>query len=86
MKSEKSKELRLIDIINKNAALGKRITNISNYDIAFKETDKERQYYILKEISKLYYNKHPHDKQVDEHKIIFLSRYYRKYSRYLKIK
>tara|TARA_Y100001960_G_scaffold270875_1_gene297297 strand:- start:58437 stop:58904 length:468 start_codon:yes stop_codon:yes gene_type:complete len=79
---ERFKEAKLIDIINKNLSSEEKITNINHYDIGFKKTNKENQYYILKEMSERYYNKHPHDDHLNEHKIILLSRHYKKWSRF----
>lgn len=82
----KGQEERFIHMINKHLRPAERITNVHNYDMAFQGTNKENQYYILKEISQRFYNKEPHDRHLDEQKIVLLSRQYRKFSRFSKRK
>jgi hypothetical protein len=82
----KGQEEKFIHMLNKHLRPAERITNVHNYDMAFKGTNKENQYYILKEISNKFYNQEPHDRHLDEQKIFLLSRQYRKFSRFSKRK
>lgn len=82
----KGQEEKFIHMVNKHLRPAERITNVHNYDMAFQGTNKENQYYILKEISQKFYNKEPHDRHLDEQKIVLLSRQYRKFSRFSKRK